>query len=271
MLKDDFLNRYQCNTCCHSFIVTDREQRSCYSEDYYDVTHANWFSNPNHWLFKFIYSNIIDLTKKRKIRLLDVGCGRGDFLKFIKNMNSEIELYGIDLNYNHYPGINFIKGDFLKDNCNSIKFDIICSLATIEHIEDINLFVNRMKGLLLPGGLIVVTTDNASGIIYKIARILKKIGISTPYHSLYEPAHLQHFTNRSLKMLMGRQGFEIILQKNHNYPKEAVDLPKANLIMKKLYLLGIWIFFLLPKRLGILQTVFCKRKAFVWVSKNSAR
>lgn len=258
VLKDGILSRYECNNCEHSFSVIDKERQIKYTDDYY-VSKQNWFDNPNFRLFKFIYANMIRLLKKDEIKLLDVGCGKGDFLKFVKKINPRIQLYGIDQNDDRYSGINFIKGDFLKTEF-GMKFDIVCSLAAIEHIDDVLLFVGKIDEILLPGGLLILTTDNTGGLLYKAARILQKMGISSAYHSLYELAHLQHFTNRSLKILMERSGFKIILQKNHNYPVRAVNLPPSRPIIKSLYLLGIRLFFSLPDRFGMLQTAFCRRR-----------
>lgn len=257
VLKDGVLNRYECHDCDHSFTAIDEKHRAQYNEEYYISKNA-WFDNPNRWLFAFIHSNIAGTIKKDRIKVLDAGCGKGDFLKYVRSHDPDVELYGIDLTGNRYDGINFIKGDILKEKYD-MKFDVICSLAVIEHIDDINLFAERLSGLLSPGGVIVLMTDNTKGIFYTVARILNKIGITTPYRSLYEIAHLHHFTNSSLKGLMKRHGFETVLHKNHNYPIKAIVLPECGILMKTVYSLGARLLFLFPSRFGILQTVFFKR------------
>ena len=51
-----------------------------YTPEYYEETHRNWFANPNFALFRWIEHQL-----PAEIRsVLDVGCGRGDFLKFLR-------------------------------------------------------------------------------------------------------------------------------------------------------------------------------------------
>src|SRR5208337_3797499 len=181
VLRDDSLNMHCCTRCNHEFTVIGENQKTSYTEeDYYTQQHTNWFNNPNYELFEFIYSNVVKLLKRDELKLLDVGCGKGDLLKFIRRNDSKAKLFGIDLTRNHDSGIEFIRGDFLEEKLN-MKFDAICSLAAIEHVADINNFVEKIEDLLLPDGLLVIMTVNASGIIYKVARILKKIGIKRPF------------------------------------------------------------------------------------------
>jgi 2-polyprenyl-3-methyl-5-hydroxy-6-metoxy-1,4-benzoquinol methylase len=252
---------YRCGTCRHSFTLITDEKRVRYTDDYYEEKHANWFNNPNYRLFDFVYSTVIRPIKKRDIRLIDVGCGKGDFLKHIQRRDPGLQLYGFDLSGNSYPGITFIKGDFLKDPC-QMKFDVICSFAAIEHVDDIGLFVEKLKKMLLPGGVVVITTDNTGGLFYAFARLMKRVGVATPYYSLYELAHLQHFTNRSLKALMERSGFEVVAHRNHNYPVKAIDMPRMHPAISAAYILGAkTVFFLTNRSFGILQTIVCRTKA----------
>ncbi|KKR79555.1 MAG: Methionine biosynthesis protein MetW-like protein [Candidatus Nomurabacteria bacterium GW2011_GWA2_40_9] len=258
-LKDQSSKMYHCNNCDHSFNVVSGDWRLQYSEDYYTKKHTNWFNNPNYWLFEFIHTNIERFSRKEKeIKLADIGCGKGDLLKYLKEKKSNLKLYGMDLSQNYDSDINFIKGDFLKDNID-MQFDVVSSLAAIEHVDNITLFAKKLNRLLKPGGLLIVMTDNTKSIIHKIAEILKHVGWKTPFYSLYEPAHLNHFSNHSLKNLLENQGFEIIIQRNHNYPLKAVDLPTNNLILKNFYLFAMWIFFSLPRKFGILQTIICRK------------
>ena len=199
------------------------------------------------------------MLEKEQFKLLDVGCGKGDLLRFIKSHNSEVELWGIDIGSNYHSGIKFIRGDFLEEEIN-MKFDAICSLAAIEHVADVNTFIKKVERLLLPGGLLIIMTVNTSGILYGVAELFKSVGISKPFYRLYDLHHINHFTGRSLKKLIERNDFDIIVQKKHHYPVRAVDIPKVNLITKMIYKLGVRILFSLPGRFGILQTVICKKK-----------
>ncbi len=255
-LKDQRLNMYKCDKCDHAFSLIPVSMKVEYDEDYYAEKHENWFNNPNIWLFSLISRKIREVVGSRGITLLDVGCGKGDFLKFMRAADHSIDLYGIDLSDNEYPGITFIKDDFMKSEPDK-KFDVVTSMAAIEHVSDVNVFINKMKSVIKAGGLVVVTTDNTGGLFYGIARAMKKFGIKTPFYSLYEPAHLQHFTNKSLRVLFERNGLNVVYQRNHNYPIKAIDLPAAGFLARSIYLAGAWIIFTISFNFGILQTIFC--------------
>ncbi len=259
ILADGTINRYDCVSCGHSFSVIEPSKQVSYNADYYDLKHANWFSNPNIWLFRYILKQARIILGDGRISVVDVGCGKADFLKYARIKDRKVDVYGIDLCDNDIPDIAFYRADFLKTEINR-KFDLVTSMASIEHVEDVNSFVRRLANLSSQGGIISVTTDNAGGIFFSLSRFLKKAGLATPYYSLYEPAHLQHFTNKSLRILLEKNGLKVISQRNHNYPAEAVDMPDANPFMKMVYILGVRFLFAMPSNFGILQTAICRKE-----------
>jgi len=249
---------YECGGCDHSFTYAADGRRTQYTEDYF-TTHANWFRYPNLWLYEFIFRQIVKHATPNRIALLDVGCGTGGLLKFLFAKNAGIDLYGIDLRCNNHPGITFIEGDVLTRDL-PMRFDVVTSLAAIEHVDDIVRFVDRIKTLLVPGGTFVVNTVNTRGVFYTSAKILNRVGFIGPYQGLYERAHLHHFTNASLRRLLEDAGFNVVLQKNHNYPFRAISLPPCGNVRKCFYLCGAAALFALPSRFGILQTVIARKK-----------
>lgn len=252
---------YQCNDCSHRFTIIDKDKQEQYSDDYFDKGHKNWFENPNYSLFNFIYGEITKFAKGKEIDLLDVGCGKGDFLKFIADKkNSGIKLVGIDLTSNVDSRIEFIKGDFLEYRF-SRKFDVICCLAVVEHIHNPNVFVTKLYKLLKPGGMLCVMTINSNSLIHKIARFLNLVGVYSAYDRLYSVHHVQHYTDKSLCKLMENNKFKVVVQKIHNYPLKAVDLPRSNFIIENLYKLVVAVIFMISENTGsgILQTVVCKK------------
>lgn len=256
MLKERRLNLYKCGACQHVF-TNDSSIRDQYNNDYVQKLHRNWFNNPPYPLYQYIQKEILKIFGNKPAKLLDIGCGTMEFLKYISIQNgSNLSLCGIDLLNNNYSGINSIKGDFFKYNF-STKFDIIVSLGMIEHVDNPNLFIKKIKGLLQENGILIVMTCNSNGLVYRIARLLNMIGISVAHDRLYSSHHLQHFTNKSLKTLLQRYEFNILSQINHNYSTKAVDVPKSNLLVSNIYTFSVWILFLLssPLKWGILQTV----------------
>ena len=264
VLMESRLNIYGCGSCAHIFTVAPKERQEKYDDDYFLKTHKAWFDNPNYGLFDFVHKEARKLLGEEPLRLLDVGCGKGDFLKYISKRDSDARLFGIDLVYNQYPGIRFIEGDLydLKKEDLGLELNVICGFAVIEHVDDPHLFAQKLNSLLRPDGLLFIMTVNSSSLIYRIAGFLNKAGAHTAYDRLYSIHHLHHYTNRSLRKLMDMNGFDILFMKNHNYPMKAVDLPESGFLMKKMYKFFVWVIFLLSSAFGcgIYQTIACRKK-----------
>ena len=103
---------YICKQCKHSFSFIPKIKQEEYNEKYFTIKHKNWFSNPDYSLFNKFYKEI-RRKKKENISLLDVGCGNGNFLRFLKNRDKNINLTGIDFYENKDNNISYLKGNFL--------------------------------------------------------------------------------------------------------------------------------------------------------------
>ncbi|MDO8610070.1 MAG: class I SAM-dependent methyltransferase [bacterium] len=97
--------------------------------------------------------------------MLDVGCGKGEFLNYLKEKKKDVILSGIDLSD---IAIDFIKtrleGTFKVGNINNIseyftdKFDVIVCFETLEHLDDPVLFIREVRKVLKKDGFLIITT-----------------------------------------------------------------------------------------------------------------
>ena len=191
------------------------------------------------------------------------GCGNGDFLKHLRQANSPLDLYGIDLSgaAGQAHGIHFEQGDFLTHPFDR-KFDAIVSLAVIEHLDDVASFVGRVHGLLNPHGRAYIMTLNESGVLYRLANLMRLVGASSVFMRLYDPHHLNHFSKGSLACLMTRRGlFRLERTIDHNAPLSAIDVPASNPISRFILMSGVAAVFLLGKLSGgaYLQTLVLEK------------
>lgn len=189
------------------------------------------------------HQNIFSLLEKNsKAKLLDLGCDDGKItLKLAKHITT-IRVYGIDivekkLKLAKKNGIKPIKSDLnkklpLKDN----YFDIVHANQVIEHLIDIDNFVDEIKRVLKPKGYAVISTENGSSLCNIVAAIMgwqifsltnvsrKRLGIGNPlaYYrnkSLQSTAwlHKTIFNFRGLKELFEAHGFKIEKVKGAGY------------------------------------------------------
>jgi 2-polyprenyl-3-methyl-5-hydroxy-6-metoxy-1,4-benzoquinol methylase len=130
----------------------------------------NWItSQPNYYTeTRWEYSKMIDLLSKEKgkLKLLDVGCGDGQFFdRIVKNKNLNVAPYGLD------PTIGSVdicksKGhnafcmtvQEFKSFYNESDFDVVTAYHVLEHIADPKNFLTALTDLINPAGAVYIST-----------------------------------------------------------------------------------------------------------------
>lgn len=220
LLSNHNFTVYYCQNCQAYFI--DKVENSkdyrqnFYQRDYY--AHQTKLSNILQTISHKLKTNIIQNKFKdyRKINLLDIGCGRGEFLdqlpkKFIKT--------GIDINLNLNLNLkknsqNIIINDFNKHNFSNKKFDCITMWQVYEHLANPNLSLKKIFKLLKPGGILIFDTPNSNSLGFFYG---KKY-----FFHLDSPRHLFIPNPKNIKLLLKTAGFiNIKINKNYlDYPQD---------------------------------------------------
>jgi SAM-dependent methyltransferase len=246
---------YRCVACSHCFSDPNLTDLPTYSPDYFEKEHQRWFENPNVGLFAAIAS-----TFPTGASVLDAGCGRGDFLRYVRSIRPDLTLTGIDLSPNNdVLGIRFLRGDFLQISIDR-RFDAVVSLQVIEHVPDIRRFVERLRDLTRPGGTVTVSTVNESSLMYGLARTGQRVGVPLAFNRLYSRQHLHHFTRRSLRRLLEQCSFQIESAFAHNAPLAAIDIPVKSRLADTILRSGMWLVCKAGDATGTsyLQTITCR-------------
>ena len=250
---------YRCTRCGHAYSHLDSMQEfEHYGDDYYDVDHKQWFDHPNIGLFARVAETI-----PRGASLLDVGCGRGDFLRYLRHHRQDLRLSGIDLNANQTEkGIRLIQGDITQTEIQE-RFDAVVSLAVIEHISDVTGFLRRVYALIKPGGMAVIMTLNDDSLLYALARLGNRIGVPLAFNRLYSRHHLHHFTRESFRTAVRMGGFSIESDFVHAAPLQAIDIPAQNRALNSVLRCGVWIVFRVGAVTGrnYLQTIVARSES----------
>lgn len=249
---------FRCRRCTHAFSDPDSMLiQEAYDEAYFYQTHRRWFEHPNISLFKQISDRIPQGSS-----VLDVGCGRGDLLRYLRSRRPDLQLTGVDFSGNSAQGIRFLQGDVLTLEIPE-RFDFVVSLAVIEHVPDCVAFAKRLRELASPGGAVVVMTINASGVLYALARVGRALGIKLAFNRLYSRHHLHHFTRQSLCEVLESSGLKVSTQIMHNAPLSAMDLPVRNSAADAMLRVGVWAIFMagLITSKTYQQTAICSARA----------
>ncbi|MEY8849475.1 class I SAM-dependent methyltransferase [Psychroserpens sp. XS_ASV72] len=179
------------------------------TEDY--ISHTDSKRN----LFEKVYHLVRATTLKRKRKLinsfkteekklLDVGCGTGDFLSLCKQ--NEWQVVGIEPNVdarniaNQKVNSNIYDIDRLEA-FEQNSFDVITLWHVLEHLPNLEAHLLIFKRLLKPNGKLVIAVPN-----YKSfdAAYYKE------FWAAYDvPRHLWHFSKKSINKLVSKEGLVV--------------------------------------------------------------
>lgn len=188
---------FYCNKC--SLIQLQRFSKNEMKKFYENESKV--LSNESLLLERYKCINKI-ISKNQICKILEVGGGRNNILKYFSKTERWLADYNFDKNYKNF---NLLKGDFTNIKIKKNYFDYIFFFHTLEHIENPKKFLKKVRYSLVDNGKVIVEVPNSK--IY-----LKKI----PAYAFFFQ-HQMLFNEKSLKKLMMYCGFkyEKSLQSNN--------------------------------------------------------
>lgn len=160
--------------------------------------------------FRRFYRSIYcyGLFNRNNVKLLDVGCGKGDFLKFLKKKGWSV--YGTEFSSISAESAKKKVGEnsiFITSNLDeltniNINFDIITLWHVLEHLKSPKKLINAIDVKLNKNGFLVIEVPNFDS----LQRYIDK----NNWIHLECPRHVSHFTNKSLLNLFDNKKFKII-------------------------------------------------------------
>ena len=151
-------------------------------------------------------------SKRKKIRVLEVGADNGSFSKLITDTNSVHSISVVEPNQKMHSLLKFITPSIfnnIKEIPSETKFDLIIAIHVFDHIPDINVYINELSKHLNEEGFIYGVVHNEKSIM---AKILKK---RWPPYCLQHP-HLFNFS--TINLFFERLKYEkLFIKKTKNY------------------------------------------------------
>lgn len=138
----------------------------------------------------------------RKTRILDYGCGSGEFVYSAGEL-VDTTVVGYDFNP---PNHSKVSNVFFVNSEAEIRrngdFDLIFSFQLIEHLPDPGKFLDFLRDLLSDGGRVVLETPSSSGILFhRLVRV--------NWGGWHAPRHFVIFDKESITQLCSKKGFAI--------------------------------------------------------------
>lgn len=149
-------------------------------------------------------------------KLLDFGCGNGQFLKMAEKCG--YVPYGMDFDEH---AISKARKYFDKVYCGDIEeidggleFDVITVSHVIEHLYNPNFYIEQFFKLLKPGGFLYMETPNLDSIGHGY--------FGESWRGLEPPRHIQVFNTESLADCLSRAGFRFVRVPAKNNPVDFI-------------------------------------------------
>jgi 2-polyprenyl-3-methyl-5-hydroxy-6-metoxy-1,4-benzoquinol methylase len=214
-------NIVRCLSCGHQYKEIQEAKNIEFQSKYHLRSRCRTLTLVNNQVPKTFHNERYGICKSRvnKIKgilkeeytLLDVGGSCGTFGVHIKPYVKEIEITDL-ANYQKKEserlGFKFYQGNFLTLNIDK-KYDIVTAWHVLEHINDVNKFIEKCKSLSKKYIVIEVPTER------KIQQNIESDG------------HIHYFTSSSFKVLLDKFFKTYTLQKGVQKPALLAIIKKG--------------------------------------------
>lgn len=228
---DGKFSLYECLTCGGQFWLPFKNPGASWYEqgDSYNIKDE---SNPRqihsyHKKFLEIHGNKINGTK-----MLDLGCGTGEFMSKLKKGGANV--YGADIDKDsvriakNLYGLNNIYNLPINNFFNEFResqFDYITAFEFFEHIDNPWIILNESKKLLKSNGKLIMSIPTRE------RPLVDLVGWDYPYH------HLSRWDEKSIKHILTFFGYKkinlIYINKFHQLYEVFLEIIAKKLKFKK--------------------------------------
>jgi SAM-dependent methyltransferase len=193
---------FQCGLISTDRIPEKKELLDLYSDRYYESYYNGiGYEHAYERYLKKGFRRKIKLIRRlfpsSDIRILEVGCGPGYFLRALKEKGYR-NITGYEISEKAIAkaaeiGIDLEKKDILTAGDENLKYDLVISWATIEHTVDPVQYMNALMKYVRQGGYLLLDTG-ITGTFFD-----NRFKGLTPW--FYPPEHLYVFTRKALMSL----------------------------------------------------------------------
>jgi len=196
-----------CDTAFHANVLTP---------EWNDINFSRWMSaeaiaeferthgGPDRLFYRAMHYTkhvlqLASLIEARPLRVLDFGCGNGEFLAICHQFG--FEAVGVDRSTarRDKAGVNVFAS---ADELDGRPFNAITLFEVLEHLDDPSGILKMLRGHLAPGGILILETPDCSGV--------ERIETMHDYGCIHPLQHINGFTPETLRGFAERLGFEEI-------------------------------------------------------------
>lgn len=203
-----------CRSCglgVTSPFLGEKKLKAIYSSTYREEDSTRFFT-PLERLISFVRVRRAKRVERysKKGRILDVGCGRGDFPALMASRGWDAA--GIELDERierreaGTKGLHLRFGRLEDVRYPEARFDAVTMWHVFEHMRDPVWVMRECRRVLRPDGLLMLAVPNADSFQARLA--------GRNWFHLDPPFHFYHYTLENVKRLMEEAGFEVLSVKH---------------------------------------------------------
>ena len=140
------------------------------------------------------------ISKNKVVKILDFGCGDGDFLEACQLFG--FECTGVEFSESRYQrrGIEFFSSlqEAIESNGNSVEFDALVMFEVLEHLPNPRKILADLIKILKKGGVFILETPNCTNV--------KNIVTMEDYCLIHPLGHINAFTPETMKKIANQVG-----------------------------------------------------------------
>lgn len=182
---------------------------SQYIDEVFVRRHSFW---SDYWRRQLLrIEQLIDIQKPR---LLDIGCGVGQFMLAAREFGWDpvgVEISKDQALYaNRAFDLEVAADAFERVDFDPSSFDIVTLWSVLEHLRDPRFVMEKIRAILRPSGIVVIRTPNHESLISILAAATHKLTRGRYLLPIYSNDHLFRFSELSLRNLLTITGFETL-------------------------------------------------------------
>jgi SAM-dependent methyltransferase len=209
--REGEFNVVKCNSC--GLVYLNPRPTQAKISEFYPGEYSPFKSDKNR-LIKYVERKIAEksvkeikrLVNKDNIKILEIGCGTGDYLALLRDiggwdvMGVEMSPYAAECARREH-GLNVITGTIFDGKFTDESFDVIIMKHVFEHVHNPSETLKEINRLLNKNGKFIFIVPNINTIEIKI--------FDKYWHGWDVPRHLYDFSPETITKLLDKNGFVI--------------------------------------------------------------
>ncbi|HEX7042356.1 MAG TPA: class I SAM-dependent methyltransferase, partial [Patescibacteria group bacterium] len=197
---------YECSDCSFIFTFPQPKETKQINQRIYDSKEELESRIANFPIeYQRAKEHVLKFKKYKKSgRYLDVGCSYGIGLKAAKDLGFDVlgvepTKKAAEYAKKHF-NVKVIQKTLENAKIKTNSFDVVSLYDVLEHIPNPNKFLQEIRRILKPHGLLVIQSPNIESVAFTLLR--------TNWNWLLVPNHLWHFSKASISNILDKNGFK---------------------------------------------------------------